>query len=232
MSGYITGDPYWLPNPATSFLSNTQEDPGKLRIAYATSIPPLGEADTTCEQAVLDTVKLLTELGHTVEAKCPDFSGLVKPFQAVWQAGVGAVGIPVEVLQPLNRWLLSRIGSGGEYLQAVFQMQVVCRQIVAFFDDIDVLVLPVYLHSPIKVGEWAHLSPEDTFQNIIQWVAPCPAANATGQPAIALPVGFDGNGLPMSIQLIGKPAAEATLIRLAAQLEAAKPMVQRPEFIQ
>ncbi|WP_088243495.1 amidase [Calothrix rhizosoleniae] len=232
MSGYITGDPYWLPTPPTSFLSNTQESPGNLRIAYGTSIPPLGNADATCQQAVLDTVKLLTELGHTVEEKCPDFSDLVKPFQAVWQAGVGAAGIPPEALQPLNRWLLSRIGSASEYLQAVFQMQVVCRQIVAFFDNIDVLVLPVYLHSPIKVGEWAHLSPEETFQNIIHWIAPCPIANATGQPAIAFPVGFDHNGLPMSVQLIGKPAAEATLIRLAAQLSAAIPrMEKRPIFV-
>ncbi len=111
-------------------------------------------------------------------------------------------------------------------------MQVVCRQIVAFFDNIDVLVLPVYLHSPIKVGEWAHLSPEDTFQNIIHWIAPCPIANATGQPAIAFPVGFDSNGLPLSVQLIGKPAAEATLIRLAAQLSAAIPRTEkRPEFV-
>jgi amidase len=81
----------------------------------------------------------------------------------------------------------------------------------------------VYLHSPIRVGEWASLSPEETFQNIINWVAPCPPANATGQPAIALPVGFDSNGLPMSVQLVGKPGGEETLISLAAQLEAANP---------
>jgi amidase len=134
-------------------------------------------------------------------------------------------------LQPLNRWLFARTGSVAQYLQAVSQMQIVARQIVAFFDTVDVLVLPVYLHSPIRVGEWASLSPEETFQNIIEWVAPCPPANATGQPAIAIPVGFDSNGLPMSVQLIGKPAAEATLISLAAQLEAANPWIHhRPAF--
>ncbi|CDN16866.1 putative amidase [Richelia intracellularis] len=230
MSGYITGDPYWLPDPETSFLSNTKEQPGCLRVAYTTSISPLGDADATCKQAVLDTVKLLTDLGHSVEEKSPDFRGLVQPFQTVWQAGIGAAGLPTEILQPLNRWLLSRVGSAGEYLQSVYQMQVVCRQIVAFFDDIDVLVLPVYLHSPIKVGEWSHLSPEDIFANIIHWIAPCPAANATGQPAIAIPVGFDDNGLPMSVQLIGKPTAEATLIRLAAQIATVKPMDKLPDF--
>ncbi|YAF98176.1 MAG: amidase [Nodularia sp. CChRGM 3473] len=226
MSGYFTGDPYWLPNPEPSFLAATKEKLGNLRIAFSTSIPPLGEADANCRQGVMQTVQLLAQLGHTIEEKCPDFSGLVEPFQAVWQAGVAASGIPVEALQPVNRWLLARTGSVGEYLQAVSQMQIVARQIVAFFDTVDVLVLPVYLHSPIRIGEWANLSPEETFQKIIHWVSPCPAANATGQPAIALPVGFDSNNLPISVQLMGKPAAEATLISLAAQLEAAKPWIQ------
>jgi len=226
MSGYVTGDPYWLSDPEPSFLAATQQKPGNLRIAYATSIPPLGEADANCQQGVLQTVQLLQELGHTVEPKSIDFSGLVEPFQVVWQTSVASSGIPAEILQPLNRWLLARTGSAGQYLQAVYQMQVVARQIVAFFDTVDVLVLPVYLHSPIRVGEWANLSPEETFQNIIRWISPCPAANATGQPAIALPVGFDELGLPISVQLVGRPAAETTLISLAAQLEAAKPWIQ------
>ena len=226
MSGYVTGDPYWLSDPEPSFLAATQQKPGSLRIAYTTSIPPLGEADANCQQGVLQTVQLLQELGHTVQQKNIDFSGLVEPFQVVWQTSVASSGIPAEILQPLNRWLLARTGSAGQYLQAVYQMQVVARQIVAFFDTVDVLVLPVYLHSPIRVGEWANLSPEETFQNIIRWISPCPAANATGQPAIALPVGFDELGLPISVQLVGRPAAETTLISLAAQLEAAKPWIQ------
>ncbi|MBW4678346.1 MAG: amidase [Desmonostoc geniculatum HA4340-LM1] len=225
ISGYITGDPYWLPDPETSFLAASETKPGTLRIAFDTSIFPLGEADANCQQGVRETVQLLEQLGHQVEQKSPDFSGLVEPFQIVWQAGIAASGLPVEALQPVNRWLFARTGSVAEYLQAVAQMQVVARQIVAFFDTVDVLVLPVYLHSPIRVGEWANLSPEETFQNIIQWVAPCPPANATGQPAIAIPVGFDSKGLPISVQLIGKPAAEATLISLAAQIEAAKPWI-------
>ncbi|MEH2249536.1 amidase [Nostoc sp.] len=231
ISGYVTGDPYWLPDPEPSFLAATQTKLGALRIAFDTSISPLGEADANCQQGVRQTVELLEQLGHQVEQKSPDFSGLVEPFQIVWQAGVAASGLPVEALQPLNRWLFARTGSVAEYLKAVSQMQIVARQIVAFFDTVDVLVLPVYLHSPILVGEWASLSPEETFQNIIEWVAPCPPANATGQPAIAIPVGFDNKGLPISVQLIGKPAAEATLISLAAQLEAANPWIDhRPAF--
>ncbi|HSF75051.1 MAG TPA: amidase family protein, partial [Microcoleus sp.] len=85
-------------------------------------------------------------------------------------------------------------------------------------------VLPTYMHSPIRVGEWADLSFEETLQRIINWVAPCPPFNASGLPAIALPAILDNNGLPVGIQIIGRPAAEATLIALAAQMEAAKPV--------
>jgi amidase len=231
MSGYVIGDPYWLPNPEPSFLAFAKEKPGALRIAYSTSIPPIGKADANCEQSVIETVKLLTELGHIVEEKTLDFSELIEPFQIVWQTSIAASGVPAQALQPLNQWLLARESSAGEYLKAVYKIQIISRQIIALFDTIDMLLLPVFLHSPIRVGEWAQLSPEETFQKIIHWVAPCPLANATGQPAMAIPVGFDKLGLPQSVQLVGRPAAETTLISLAAQIEAAKPWIKyRPSL--
>lgn len=226
MSGYITGDPYWLPDPESSFLAATQVQPGKLRIAFATNLPPFGKVDANCQQGVLQTAKLLEDLGHIVEEKCPDFSGLIQPFQVIWQSGTAASDIPVEILQPMNQWLFKHNYSVKEYLNAVFQMQIAARKIIGFFDTVDVLVIPVYTHSPIRVGEWSDLSPEETFEKIVNWVAPCPPANATGQPAIALPVAFAQNGLPIGVQLVGKPAAESTLIALAAQLEAANPWLQ------
>jgi len=226
MSGYVTGDPYWLPAPAPSFLAATTQPPGRLRVAFATALPPFGEAEPVCQQAVQETVKLLAELGHIVEPGCPNFTDLIEPFTIIWQAGVAAYGIPGELLQPMNRWLLEQTASAGEYLRAVSQMQVVARRIVAFFDSVDVLVLPTYMHQPIRIGEWANLSPKETLQKITHWVAPCPPFNASGQPAITLPAGFDFNGLPVSVQLVGRPATEATLIALAAQIEAAKPWSQ------
>jgi amidase len=230
ISGYVTGDPYWLPDPQPSFLAATTQQLSSKRIAFATAVPPLGEADSVCQQAVLETVQLLEALGHIVEPGCPDFTELIEPFKTVWQAAVAYSGIPHEALQPMNQWLFEQTGSVGDYLQAVSQMQVIARQIVAFFDSVDVLVLPTYMHPPIRVGEWANLSPEETFQKIIRWVSPCPPFNASGQPAIALPTGFDSNGLPIGVQLVGRPAAEATLIALAAQLEAAKLWNERPAF--
>ena len=154
-------------------------------------------------------------------------------FNNVSDSVVLSAEFPKEVQHLMNRLLLEQTSKAGNYLQAVTQMQIIARRIVAFFDQVDVLVLPTYLHPTIRVGEWASLSPEETMQKIIHWVAPCPPFNASGQPAIALPTGFDSNGLPLGIQLIGRPAAEATIINLAAQIEAAKPWSQnRPAFAQ
>lgn len=220
MSGYVTGDPYWLPTPQTSFLEATKSTPNRLRIAFSTSLQPIGEASEICRQSVLETVQRLEKLGHFVEPGCPDCSDLIEPFTKIWQAGIASTGMPPEALSPMNRWISGQSGTAGEYLQAVSQMQILARRIVMFFEAYDVLVLPTYLHGAIRVGEWADLSPEETLQRIANWIAPCPPFNASGLPAIALPTGFDAaTGLPVGVQLVGRPAAEATILALAAQLE-------------
>lgn len=231
MSGYVTGDPYWLSDPKISFLEATQQPVGSLRIAFSTKIPPVGEASEACKQAVKDAVQLLEDMGHHPERGCPDFTDLIEPFKVVWQAGVAASGIPKDLLTPMNQWLLEQTGSAGDYLQAVSQMQVVARRIVAFFDEFDILVLPTYMYPAIRVGEYEHLSPEDTIERIINWIAPCPPFNATGQPAIAIPTGLSAEGLPLGVQLIAKPAGETTLLAVAAQLETALSWNNRPTAI-
>ncbi|MDY7023353.1 MAG: amidase [Cyanobacteriota bacterium] len=228
MAGYITGDPYWLTDPEVSFLDAISNPVKGLRIAFSSKIPPVGEASDPCKQAVKETVKLLEEMGHHVERGCPDFTDLIEPFKVVWSAGVGASGIPKDLLTPMNQWLLEQTGSAGEYLQAVSQMQSAARRIVAFFDQFDVLLTPTYMHAAIPVGKYQNLSPEETLEQIIQWIAPCPPFNATGQPAIAIPTGLTAEGLPIGVQLVGKPGDESTLLALAAQLEAAKPSYQSP----
>jgi amidase len=233
LSGYVPGDPYWAPEPDISFLEAAQKPVGSLRIAFTTSLDPVGEADPVCKQAVLDTVKLLESMGHHVEPACPDCSALIDPFIIIWQAILAEAKIPFFVLGKLNRWLALRaqFTSCGTYLRAVTQMQTIARRIVTFLDAYDVLVLPTYMHSTIRVGEWANLRPTQMLEKIIHWVAPCPPFNASGQPAIALPTGFAPNGLPVGVQLVGRPAAETTLIALAAQLEAANPFYHyRPKL--
>lgn len=227
-AGYVTGDPYWLPDPSPSFLDIAHQhshglNSQSLRIAYSIGLSPLGDADSVCQNAVLETAKRFENLGHHLVPDRLDCDGLIEPFSIVFRSGVAASELPPEALNPMNRWFIERTVSSGVFLKALWEMQAIARRIVAFFDTYDALLLPIYLHPPIRVGEWADLSPSDTFEKIIHWVAPCPPFNATGQPAIAIPSGFTPEGLPIGVQIVGRPAAEATLIALAAQLEAAYP---------
>jgi amidase len=224
MSGYTIGDPYWLPDPNSSFLTAATQPPQPCKIAYITAFPPIGEAQSVCKQAVLDTAQRLEQCGHAIEPLTLDFTEIIEPLVTVWQAGVD-VGVPWLVLNQFNRWLLrqAKRRSSGQYLQAVAKMQAAARQIVAAFSPYEAVVAPVYLHPTIRVGEWKSLSPANTLQQIMNWIAPCPPINATGQPSIALPALFTDSGLPIGIQLIGRPADETTIISLAAQLEALSP---------
>jgi amidase len=224
MAGYVVGDPYWLPDPKPSFLAMTQTPPPCLRIGFTTEVPPVGTADPICKQAVLETAQRLAALGHIVEPMVPlDLTELIEPFCIIFQAVLVEIGAPPFVLSKMNRWwwLQARLCPTGKFMRAVTKMQVIARQIVAQFETIDVLLLPTYMHPSIKVGEWAALRPAATLEKIINWIAPCPPFNASGQPAIAFPTGFAPNCTPIGVQLVGQPAGESTLIALAAQLEAA-----------
>ena len=220
-SGYITGDPYWLADPLIPFLANTKEEQKlpSLKVGFIKSLLPLGEPAAECQQAVTKIIEQIKSLGHQTVSQALDLSPLIEPFTTVWASAVAASGIPPEVLSPMNRWVMTQSGTAGEYLQAVTQMQLFARQIVSLFAQIDILVLPTYMHPAIKVGEWANLNPEDTYQKIVNWIFPCPAFNVTGQPVINIPADFDSNDVPLGVQLVGKPNDEASIISLASQLE-------------
>ena len=230
MAGYVSGDPYWLPDPDPSFLASIHQSLPPLKIAFATNLSPLGEATSLCKQAVLDTVTLLEEMNHTLdEVVLPNLEALIEPFTTLWQCVLAEVNVPGFVLEKVNRWLLSRARKvdSGAYQRAVGQTQMIARKLVAFCEPYDVLVLPTYMHPSIRVGEWAKLRPAKTLEKIIYWIAPCPPFNASGQPAISIPTGFDANGVPVGVQLVGRPASEALLIALAARIEEARPWSQK-----
>lgn len=223
ISGYITGDPYWLNSPEIPFLAATRLQFPQLKIAAVTSILPVGNAAPECQEAVIKVCQLLEKMGHIIEPQTLDVSQLVEPFKQVWAAGVASAGIPPEALSKMNCWILEQSGSAGEYLQAVTQMQLISRQIVSLFDRFDLLITPTYMHSAIKVGEWQDLESQAIFDKIVNWILPCPPFNASGQPAINIPAGFDDNGVPLGVQIIGKPTQEDTIIAIASKIEKAAP---------
>ncbi|MEB3232048.1 MAG: amidase family protein, partial [Leptolyngbyaceae bacterium] len=236
-SGYVLGDPYWLPNPDPSFLQmahhSAKQGPAQpLKVAYVEEIKPFGAVHPTCHQAVMTTVQRLSDLGHQVEEMTLDCSALVDPFTVVFRACLAGTGVPIEAMSPMNQWLISHNDSAGNYFAALWQMQMISRQLVTQFYPYDVVVMPVYTHPQIRVGEWADLSPDQAFDQVAAWIAPCPLFNATGQPAIALPTGLADTGLPTGVQLVGRPGDESTLIAVAAQLEAHHPWIHHAATIE
>jgi amidase len=95
------------------------------------------------------------------------------------------------------------------------------------FQDHEVLLTPVTAKPPVEIGRWEGMG---ALRTVIGQLFTYPFAapwNATGQPAAAVPAGFTGDGLPLSVQLIGRPDDEATLLSLAAQIEAERPWADR-----
>src|SRR5205807_6967933 len=109
--------------------------------------------------------------------------------------------------------------------KAVIACGLASRRMVAFFDDVDVFLTPVFASQPSRVGEYVE-EPERALELLsgCQFTA---QYSVTGQPAIAVPAALDEDGIPVGVQLVGRPADEATLLRVAAQLEDANPWVDR-----
>ncbi|BAZ44637.1 amidase [Chondrocystis sp. NIES-4102] len=218
-SGYITGDPYWLPKPEIPFLTAARQPVLPLKIGLVTNFQPVGEPALECQESMVNIVAQLKAFGHTIITHKLDLSSIIQPFKTIWASSVAASGIPPQLLSPMNQWVLTQSGSAGEYLQAVTKIQLFARELISLFTQFDVLLAPTYMHPAIKIGQWADKNPEDTLDQIINWILPCPAFNISGQPVINIPAGFDHNQVPLGVQLVGRPNSEAMILALATQLE-------------
>ena len=235
MTGYETGDFFVAPAPERPFLAEADIEPGRLRIAVSVTPPIEVPVDPVCVAAAEDAAALLAELGHEiVEATPPWESGELLPhFIRVWQVGPATAGIDdLTLLEPINRVLAeqARETPSPEHAAAIMQLQRMTREVIAFWDDIDLLLTPTLAVPPVPIG-WtfedtdgdAHLA----FARQTLFTPFTAVFNVTGQPAMSVPLHWSEAGLPIGVQLVGKPFAEATLFRLAAQLEQARPWIDR-----
>jgi amidase len=246
MSGYEVGDATWAPRPIEPYAVSMRRAPGRLRVAV-TAASPLGvEVDDESLRGLRFAAELLAALGHqVVEAQpaFPDPSVLDIFLQAFGPLVALAVNYGVllngrepgeDDMEPLSRAVYERAKATSSigYLGAVAQLQALARGIVAFFADYDVLVTPALAERPLRTGECNGMG-EHAMEDLARSGRFTPFTslfNVTGQPAVALPVGFGPDGLPTCVQIVGKPLGEDTLLQLAAQIEAAHPWVhQRPD---
>jgi amidase len=236
LAGYEAGDAHWAPPPARPFLDEVGADPGRLRIAFTAepAIPyPVEPALVEVTRAAADA---LAALGHDVIEATPPWvdEAALSAFAKLWQLTPALYPVQDESqLMPINQALAqaARETSSVVFAQAVAALQRAARRIVAFWDDVDIVLTPGLAKLPVPIG-WV-FEPEDPWEQFArggEFTPFTPIVNVTGQPAAAVP--FDiVDGLPVGVQLIGPPAGEAVLFRLAAQLEEAHPWRQRlPSF--
>jgi amidase len=193
--------------------------------------------------AVRDAAALCADLGHEVEEAAPAVDGerMARAFAAVFSAGHAAMvdGLarvtdrtptPAQ-FEPLT-WALYEAGrqvSAGDYLLAVHTFQSVGREVARFFMDYDVWLTPTLSEPPVPLGTF-DAPPENPIQGMARasaFIPFTPICNATGQPAMSVPLFWNADGLPVGTHFIGRFGDEATLFRLAAQLEEARPWAGR-----
>jgi amidase len=233
MAGYEPGDPWWAPPPERPFVEEVGAPPGRLRVAVTAAPPVEAPVDPECLDALTVAAELLAGLGHDVTERVPPWedADLSLAFIAVWQ--VGPALQPVEdltLLTPLNRELVesARSTSAAEYGRTVARLQAYARRVVGFWHDHDVVLTPTLALTPVSIG-WQE-TPEGAVAQLLRNTLFTPftaVANLTGLPAMSLPLHWTEDGLPVGVQAVGPPAGDALLLRLASQVEAARPWAQR-----
>jgi amidase len=242
-SGAGIGDPYWAPPPSRPFLQKMRTDPDRLQIAFTTVAPSGAAVHPDCVRAVIDAGKLCADLGHEVVEAAPKIDGelLVAMFMTLWSAGCTwtidglALGSKQEVspeqVEPAT-WALYQMGkqqSGPGYLMALHWLQGASREVGRFMVDYDVWLTPTLGEPPVPLGSF-EATPENPMAGMAraaQFVPFTPICNITGQPAMSVPLFWNDEGLPVGSHFVGRFGDEATLFRLAAQLEAAMPWANR-----
>jgi amidase len=235
------GDLTWAPPlpDGQSYLDWCDRTPGRLRIARYLQPPvPGAQVDPECRAAWEKASALLAELGHeVVEIELPLPPETIAAFESVWS--VSAATIPVDPakenqLRPLTRYLRERGSrvSGAEYAGAVGQLSLISRQAVAATADFDAVLTPTLAMTARPVGWFCGtaadpVDPAEDFERQKMFTPYTAVYNASGQPAASLPLHWTPDGLPVGVMLVGRPAGEAPLLALCAQLEAAAPWSDR-----
>ena len=236
------GDPYVAPPPAGPYLKETGADPGKLRIAWTAATPNGAKVEADALRVLAETVALCADLGHHVEERNPEVEGaavvptfltLVSATMVVNLASHPTAGRPAREGEVERiTWLTAKLGesaSAADYLRATQTAHRLGRQMAAFHSEWDVLLTPGLATLPPKLG-WIDMMMDDLQEYWRRVFALSPFTvwfNITGQPALMLPIGQSPGGLPVGVQLVARYGDEATLFRLGAQLEAARPWFGR-----
>lgn len=202
---------------------------GRYQLGVMTTSPWDGAYDIRIApeaRAALDlAVNELDALGHGVEniALEPDDS-YAPAFRTIWQAGAASIpaeGEALDLLEPLTRWLVARgrALSARELAEALVVLAAFERSVIRQFSGFDAVLTPALAMTPRPIGWYDPSDAELNFAQQVQYTPFTSFLNVAGLPAITLPVAMTEAGLPMGVQLIGRPGGEHVLLALGAQLE-------------
>jgi Asp-tRNA(Asn)/Glu-tRNA(Gln) amidotransferase A subunit family amidase len=241
------GDPYWAPLPARPFVEEAGRDPGKLRIAFTTKALTWGQLEPPVAAAVHDTARLLESLGHHVE-ELPTLPGDFIAMALAVNIGVqGSVcssllreaerrGRPI-TLDDVETLTFSILEEGRKntaiaYANAIQTIHAVGRQISTVFEKYDVVMLSTLAQLPVPLG-YMDTNAQDLSaygEKLYSFMPNTQQFNVTGSPAMSVPLAWSDDGLPIGIMFASRNGDEATLFRLAGQLEKARPWAhKRPD---
>ncbi len=243
LAGPVLGDASWAPEPTEPFAVSAAREPGGLRIALTTTTPLEGtEVGEEERRAVRQTGELLASLGHEVEEVQAPWSapGLLHLFTASFGPAVSSqIAFLARVngrepgdgdLEPVTRaiWDLSHTINAIDALSAGYGLQGLARGIVTWAAPYDAIVTPTLAEAPLTIGTIQAIEdPMAAFARTGAFVPFTAVSNITGSPAISLPLFQREDGLPLAVQLMGRPLGEGALLALAAQIEAARPWADR-----
>ncbi|MFQ5664970.1 MAG: amidase [Candidatus Binatia bacterium] len=247
IAGPMPGDPYTAPTPARPFAAEVGADPGQLRIGVLATMP--GGSSTLhpdCARATKEAAALLESLGHKIENSHPaaldeceestaHFTMLLMSWVdatlSMWAAKTAKTPGPDDV-EP-GTWRFATMGreiSAAQYICAVDWLHAYTRRVARWWaDGFDLLLTPTLGAPPPRLGELVP-PPDDPLagsERALALIPFTPPFNITGQPAISLPPYWNDEGLPIGVQLVAAYGREDLLIRVAAQLEQARPWHDR-----
>lgn len=226
--GNVAGDLYTA-GGEESFVAAAGRHPGRLRIGWSTKPVTLGvKPDPEHVEAVHDTARLLSDLGHDVREVDPRYPDPSAAFVPQFFAGIRAEADEVEHRDRLERGTRQTCRLGGWVTPRVLgwalrQSEKVSAKANRVFDEVDVLVTPTIAHRPPAVGQLSGVGPVRAALRSQPSIAYAALWNVAGNPAASLPCGTAPDGLPLAVQLVGRTDDEATLFSVAAQLEQARP---------
>ena len=240
-SGAAAGDPYAAPHFEGSFLAQCTLAPGNLKIAVDMNALTGADVDPACRAAVENAARLCESLGHHVEEAGPAFdrqrfgqaaSRIVAPNVAnLVDARLAALGrgLAADDVEPVTRGVveIGRQILARDYAAAVQVIHQTGRAVAAFHERYDVLLTPTLLAPPVPIGWLDTADPTQHGERFPTFWGFTNLQNATGQPAISLPLHWSDDGLPVGVQFVGGFGEDLLLLQLAAQLEVAQPWFGR-----